>query len=329
MSYNSFLQISSSIVHSIIDSVVRNADVNDDNKKKSIYVDCACLPLGKNQDFCKYGEGITQFSNEHFYYIVVCDGHGVDNNGNCICIDYLRTLDWDFYMSTYHSSVVNMINIDMYDKCPETFDAYHCGTTLTLARIYKNRCELWNVGDSQSIVFIHNDICYMNPCHTYENQDEQKRLKGMINDVVCMWKPTVVDDKSIVLEKSYGVCFNHPKQKGEYVCIVPTMCIGHGGITGFSPDYKVILFDGETQHVRIVLFSDGFGDMNLLSRKEDLDDLQKMTALELANKAEKRWRQTWRVLKNRDDLSSYDLNSFPPDDYDDISVAVWDNGVII
>lgn len=326
MSSNSFIIIQS-IINSIVDCISYNSNYND--KKKRVYVDSACLPLGKNQDFCKWGEGVTSYSNEHFYYIVVCDGHGVDNNGNCICIDYLRTLDWDYYMSTYSSYVVDIINDHMYINCPETLTAYRCGTTLSLARIYKNRCELWNIGDSQSIVFIDNEICYINPCHTYENPDERNRLIGIVDDVVCTYKPCIVDNKSIIVEKCYGVCFTHPERKEEYVCLVPSMCIGHGGLTGFKPEYKVICFNNEKQHVRIVLFSDGFGDMNILYCKEDLNDLQKMTAEELASKAEKRWRQTWRVLKNRNDLTLYDLNSFPLNDYDDISIAVWDNGVCI
>jgi serine/threonine protein phosphatase PrpC len=340
MSLNSF--IIRSVIHSMVDTIqtIQNTNIANHlfsnyknilnkNKKNIPYIDSASIPLGKNQDFCTFGKGITKYSNEPFSWIVVCDGHGVDANGDCVSIDYMKQLDWDFYLSNYTSNVVDMINIGMYIKRPDLLTAYNCGTTLSLARIFNNRCELWNVGDSHTLLFIDNQISYINTPHTYENPKERIRLKGVIDDAVYTWTTNVINDNSIIMEKRIGICFKHPFFQNEYISIVPTMCIGHGQLTGLEPEYNVVHFDNEKQHVRVVVFSDGFGDMNVISCDKDLRDLNTMNATQLAKKAERRWKQTWRVLKNKDDLHLYDLNSFPPSEYDDISVAVWDNDMQI
>jgi len=75
---------------------------------------------------------------------------------------------------------------------------------------------------------------------------------------------------------------------------------------------------------RIVMFSDGFGNMFLESYQEDMDNLKTKTAEELVDIGETRWKKQWSYKRSPADetvVLSYE-------GYDDIVVGVVEGTVM-
>ena len=246
-------------------------------------MDAVSLQTGSGQDYSVCG----QVNDTR--YIAVFDGHG----GNK-CIDYVRTLTIDDIMMTKNPALTLWELI-------ESENFYNSGTTFTMARITGTLIEIWNMGDSETHVFINKEHVYKTDVHTFNNPSEVIRTVNLVDSIESFQAPFPVSDTCIEnIESPVG----HFKT-GE--SLVPSQSLGHNGMTGFAPCFKQIRFES-TDEVRIVCGSDGLFDM--------LVDVSTGNVVELAKEAERRWRQEWKYLSYKTTYGGV---------IDDISCAIWEN----
>lgn len=241
------------------------------------------LQNGKQQDFFVQGQV------GDMCYLGVMDG-----NGHSACIDYVRTLDFDFIASQPDPAQT------LWDMVQTGGNFYKSGCTFTFARI-THLIEVWNVGDSVTHVYV-NDQVFISDVHTFLNPAEVDRLKR----------------QKIVYEAKRSSTFrvasdSHlqdvPSILGSFspfiYSMVPSQCYGHNGCTGFAPHKQVIHYKS-TDRVRIVCVSDGVTDMNI--------DLAEGTAEHIAKEAERRWSKKWMYHGQENQIK----------DMDDITCVVWE-----
>ena len=225
-------------------------------------------------------------------YLGVMDGHGRN-----ACIDYVRTLDFDLIASQPDPAQA------LWDKVQSSGKNFvRSGCTFTFARI-TDVIEVWNVGDSETRVYV-NDQEFRTESHTFNNPKELERTKTLLHFIRPTTAAKVTSSDQIQDLNSFTGCFNNGDM------IVPSQSMGHNGATGFAPHKQVIPYK-PTDRLRIVCVSDGVTDM--------LVDLADGSALDIANQADRKWKQKW-------NYKGY--NGIKFEDFDDISAVVWENTVV-
>jgi len=266
----------------------------------AIYCLSETRQLGSRQDHSVHGV------REHGCYIGVMDGHGTDK-----CIQLLRQMDY--------SKIVDDPCKQIFDQL-SSYELYGSGSTFNFNKVEvrdKIYITNYNIGDSETMILINGYVVFTTNPHTFANQTEKERLKpylSTIKPISVGWCPTPVTAKRMTCLRSDRCNFT----TGEP--LVPSQSFGHNNMTGFAPDVTVITCE-LTDHVRILCGTDGFWDM--IIKSVDMDDLEKMPVYELMNKAEERWKQEWEYAADVRNLDKFELTRFP--DYDDISLAIWDN----
>lgn len=266
------------------------------------------LQLGKQQDHAVSGV------YKDGYYIGVMDGHGNDT-----CVDILRNIFYDTIAEADDSAFKIFQTIQYYNIKQ---DLYGSGSTFNFTKICVTD-ELtitnYNIGDSETVVFINGDVIFRSQVHSIENKNERIRVKSYLEErggITIGWAPLPISENRITNTRSDVCNF----KTGE--SIVPTQSLGHNNMTGYSPD--VYSFTCKlTDHVRIVSGSDGFWNMIIKNNENDMDKVKTMKLDELLAFAEMRWKKEWEFASNPKTPDNIIITSFP--DYDDISVAIWDN----
>jgi serine/threonine protein phosphatase PrpC len=247
------------------------------------------LQYGSGQDYAVSGyAGPYQF-------IGVFDGHGGPK-----CIDFIRGLNMNDM-----ARAANPIKA-IFDKVQGAGDMWRSGSTCTFARISGTSIDVYNMGDSETHVFINGACVYSTDVHTFTNPSEVARTKALVKyvDPVKAPFPTSPSEVCDVLSP-VGFFIT-----GEM--LVPSQSLGHNNMTGCDPSEKRIEFN-PTDKVRIVCGSDGFFDM----WTKDL--LGSGSSESLALEAARQWRQPWNYN------GSYTTYG---DTIDDISLAIWENKVV-
>jgi serine/threonine protein phosphatase PrpC len=274
--------------------------------------------LGKGQDFVAFGH------HSDFAWGVVLDGHGTDH-----FMTLVKTIDFGEVMSAVDpfASILSTLEAN-YDKYPQHKSS---GSTLVMMRAYTNKVETISVGDSTACVFLNGVLTYKSPKHTSKNENEILRLKNRKVYFERMTSPVghVVSRTKMVAHFPDYTLFENGTR------LACTQSLGHNGITGYQPEVNTVYFSSEDDHVRCLLFSDGFDDMMVqtdeeegaLDKQQDETDMQTMTALELASKAETRWKQSWQYHWNPKNPSTFEHCVYPDGAADDIGIVVWDNKV--
>ena len=240
------------------------------------------LQNGNKQDLFVQG----QVGNMH--YLGVLDGHGGSS-----CIQFLRSLDFDLIAVQPDPAEA------LWDLTKKGF--YGSGATLTFVRI-TDVIEVWNMGDSATTVYL-NDQVFTTECHTFLNPQEVERTETLVDRLEHTTAPFPVSETHIQ---------DLPSIVGHFMTgdkIVPSMCLGHNGCTGFAPHEMRISFK-PTDRIRIVCVSDGVTDMRV--------DLSKGSAMDIATEAERKWNQSW-VYRERPIKFAAG---------DDVSCVVWENKVV-
>ena len=257
--------------------------------------------LGNRQDHAVHGK----YSKGH--YIGVMDGHGGDK-----CIQLLRELDYARLAET--------------DPCKGIFDIlssyelYGSGSTFNFNTIEvrdKIHITNYNIGDSETMILINGYVVFTTNPHTISNPSEKERVRPYLSTIKptsVSWNPTPVNAKRMTALRSDRCNF----ATGEP--LVPSQSFGHNNMTGYAPDVTTITCE-LTDHVRILCGTDGF--WNMIVKSVDMDDLETMTLEGLMNKAEERWKQEWEYAPDVKNLDIFQLTTFP--DYDDLSLAIWEN----
>lgn len=241
------------------------------------------LQNGSKQDFFVQG----QVGDMH--YLGVMDGHG----GHA-CINYVRTLDFNFIASQPDPAQT------IWDLV-QTQKTYGSGCTFTFARI-THVIEVWNIGDSLTTVYL-NDQVFTSNIHTFLQPSEIERTQSLVERLEHTTAPQVISDIHIQdMPSIIGHFFTGDK-------LVPSQSLGHNGCTGFAP-HKMVLPYKSTDRIRIVCVSDGVTDMRV--------DLSEGTALEIAKEAERKWNKPWNYKGHELKFASGD----------DISCVVWENSIV-
>lgn len=245
--------------------------------------------IGSGQDYAACGEV------DNMCYAFVADGHG-----SARCIEYIRSIDPDLIASEPDPCAY------LFDMVRALGDTRLSGFTFTFVRVFKNeaskKIQVWNVGDSETHVFINGSLDYKTPPHDFLNDAEVERTKDLVEHVHQSKAPFPVSADRVELVLSPTGYFKNDEK------LTLSMAFGHNNATGFEPslwEREVSLSD----EVRAVCGSDGF--FNML-----VDDLSK-DADELADEAAGRWQKKWEFFDGEKTVTtSYGS------DFDDVAVAV-------
>jgi serine/threonine protein phosphatase PrpC len=249
----------------------------------------------------------------HYDFIAVFDGHGDTNKKFMNTIKELPIKDI-IREAECPAKAIHKLLIDKYFPI-------NAGTTFICAKIFSDNVKITSVGDSTAYLYINNKLTYKTTEHLITNPVEKQRLisqsiKHVIKqDMNCnILSPTSIEmDKKnfykIKFIKDYNECW-----------ISMTQSIGHQGITGIEPETNIIYYNPEDK-VDLIVATDGLWDIfNPETIKQDYTMVLNFSSIDLVNEAEKRWKQPWEL---HSDGIVYSEQSFPPDNYDDISVGIW------
>lgn len=247
-------------------------------------MDFSILPARNNQDYA----GVGRIHNTD--YIFAFDGHGTHH-----VIDQIRNMNMDDIASA--SNPVFAVHERLQG------DSYRSGSTMAFARKTGNLIETFNCGDSALHVYVNGMLRHVSTAHTFTNPVEIKRTESMVHFIKPTMAPFPVSDTTIHEILSPEGHF----KTGE--ALVPSQSLGHNNMTGLEPELFTLTVK-PTDHVRMIVGSDGFWDM----RVNPSGNAQTLT-----QEALRRWKQEWdypylgRIVKNRFE------------DRDDICVAVYDD----
>ena len=281
--------------------------------------------LSKNQDVVRTGK-----KGEEYFWIVCCDGHG--NNS---FVDILKALDWQEIMEHPNSYYYLQSKLS---TCRYTINS---GSTLCMVKIFEDKIECISIGDSRVFIYKNEEMEYTNTPHLYSNEAEHRRLGSSttvkISNVRYEMFPAITSETSMKQKQLSYVTFlqKNTNNTNNSVVLAMTQSIGHYNITGFAPEFKTITYDSHMDHVRVIVGTDGFFDMCLVEntgtsaeeeagRENDKKDLLQLSAEELADKAEKRWRQQWKYYYGGPRFPNlFEETAFDKSSIDDIGIAVW------
>jgi hypothetical protein len=184
-------------------------------------------------------------------------------------------------------------------------------------------------------------MAYTNTPHIYSNEAERLRLSSSetvkMSNVRYEMFPAISSETSMKQKKLSYVTFlqKHTNNTNNSVTLAMTQSIGHYNITGFAPEFKTVEYDSHMDKIRVIVGTDGFFDMCLVEstgisaeeeagRKKDKQYLLQLSAEELADKAEKRWRQQWKYYYGGQKFPNlFDETAFDKSSIDDIGIAIW------
>jgi serine/threonine protein phosphatase PrpC len=253
--------------------------------------------LGSGQDYAVKG------TVGDVDYIAVMDGHGTGRNANK-CIDLLRSYNFEEIATSENP-------VDCIQRKLEPHSLLGSGSTFTFARIYKSNKEIqvFNVGDSKTIVIINGKKVYATPEHTFHNPSELQRLQGKVVVRQTM-APLPINEKTVQMIRSDTGIFPNGER------LVPSQSFGHDNITGLEPSIERIHYK-EEDIVRIICGSDGFWDMYM----ENYEFLNTSTPDALIQIAEERWGQQWEYYDGKKPMVTTNYGN----QFDDIAIAVWES----
>jgi len=290
------------------------------------------LQLCKKQDDLYTGTSIDTTTGESYSYGIIIDGHGHNSgvndirsilqthlaeileseNPQHIIQSQLEVLKQEHlanvYMSVFADATIDRMNRNLLQS----------GSTFIRAKVYDNRVETLSIGDSEIYVLKNGEITYHTPLHNWENEAERKRLLARKDIQVCpqpSMRCQIMSPTTLCEKKTHTIQYTYQHN------FVPSQALGHGGITEFAPERQIIYYD-TTDHIKVVLGSDGLWDIFMPSHPEDFHRLLYYDAEELANVAESRWKQCWHLAKTEYDANDVyeDISGFDKNMYDDVAV---------
>lgn len=232
-------------------------------------------------------------------WAVLYDGHGTNK-----VIDQLRVLNMDTYIGDLNP-------LESIASSGIKGDTYLSGATACMMRRIGNQIELFNMGDSGAYLYVNGKLVVETTRHTFLNEDELERTKPLIRCILPTKAPFPVSDERVEEVLSPTGHFNTGER------LVPSRSIGHNHMTGDVAE-RIVVNVESTDHVRIVMGSDGLLDMRV--------PLTEGSALALATEAERRWRKPWKY-KFMHNGKEYDSETTYGDQIDDISCVVYDDRI--
>jgi hypothetical protein len=176
---------------------------------------------------------------------------------------------------------------------------------MAFARIQGTTVQTYNCGDSEVHVYVNGNRLHQSTTHTFTNLDEIKRTQSRVFSIKPVKAPFPISESVVHDLLSPLGRFTTGEE------IVPSQSLGHNDMTGLAPETFTVTVS-PTDHLRIVVGSDGFWDM--------LVDPQG-TATSLVQEAHRRWTQQWTYESGGHSVRTHF------GDIDDICVAVYDNHI--
>ncbi len=287
---------------------------------KNSNVEIKTLPLGKSQDYINTGVGYD-VNGERVYWILALDGHGTNR-----CIDFLKTYEWEEIILR-ENDIIKYINNQFVKFMKIGYVFSRSGSTFSLVKIYKDKIITTNVGDSQTAIFINNDLVYINEKHNLSNIKEKERVKNILypnEPITCHLDHKIVGENILTYTMKEYYC--------NYInglTITMTQSLGHNNFLDCFPDIKTINYNSDKDKVKVIIGTDGFWDMISLDTNEKFNDvstLLKYDCESLIGKAVMRWNQTWEyeeIDHKNEKKRSYGYMSFT--NIDDVSVGIYSN----
>ena len=259
------------------------------------------LQLGSGQDHVVKGS-CTIYDCE-YDYIAAMDGHGTGSNSNA-CISLMHKLDFD--------SIMHQTNpVDFIHNSLKLYNLANSGSTFTFARMNKTYryIEIFNVGDSMTVVFKNDKLIYKTIEHTFQNPEEIERTKPLVQYIRKSKAPFPVNDVDVhLIESNIGVW-----NTGEILAM--SQSFGHNNMTDLSPSYVKLTYEPEDK-IRVICATDGFWDMNMIEYKYlHVEDPKRLIHI-----AERKWKQPWMYYDGENPPVQTQFDSA-----DDIGIALWDS----
>jgi serine/threonine protein phosphatase PrpC len=286
-------------------------------KEKEHYISTHLRQLGKGQDIALFGKN----QNDAYQlcdWLALFDGHGDNTFVNMIT----RIIE----NNILHDIIAEDDPIDEFVKNMKKIPLYNLsGSTGIFVKICdNNEITCWSVGDSQVAIFVNGQQVYISCPHNMKNPLEQERLAEKIKtgrviiekhpDLVpeCNTKTTMITRPAVYIKHSYRVR------------LAMSQAFGNDWATDIVPEIFTYKFNPEDD-VRVVAGSDGYWDHHLFDgpdAAEDLKDITTLSAEQLVDKMEQRWKQDWKYYWDPNDLSKFEIVNYDGQ-YDDISLAIW------
>lgn len=275
--------------------------------------------LGKGQDYTfVHHHAATSDQDEDYDILAVFDGHGTV---------YVPERDFMTYLRAAPLAEL-LCQEDPVAALAEYFRSHgsrydiQTGAVASIVRIYKDRIQSFNVGDTKTLVFLDGHLAYSNVAHNAQNPAELARLNvshlGKVSKEASQC-PRVLNAAEITMQRSDYILF-HREPGLQPVKLAPTQSFGHHDITGYAAEVSVIPYSPE-QCVQVVVASDGLMDMVAMEFAEDVAFLATSSAQDLCAFGEQRWSQPWRYVYGGKLIQ--DGHSFPRNNRDDVGVATW------
>jgi len=268
--------------------------------------------LSKGQDYI-YMDDVIDTTGEKCKIAVVFDGHGEYKVINFIRSIPNEKMNQLLMVSKPIESLANYINDNLHQSRLES-----SGSTMCMVKLFSNRIECINCGDSQVAVYKNGLLEYMNREHNYENEKEHERLKYDV-DFIPSSNIKMIDNNTLINIYSEYIEWDFP---GSYTKLACSQALGHNNITGYDPEYKVIPIT-ENDQFKVIIGSDGLWDMIMKDDIQDVNNLYNMDADAIVEQTTNRWLQLWNmhdVLNNQPIVQC----RFSRSQCDDIGVFVAD-----
>ena len=281
------------------------------------------------QDFISSGSFCDEINGRRFDYMLSADGHGTS-----FCIDILKELHRENKIEEYLTVENPMIKLGEFINSKYTLKK--SGFCCVIVKIYQpigkesGIVKSWCVGDSQSAIIKNSELVYISCPHNLTNPSEVERLKEIRHLIQpCDSVPKISTKTSVIPRKAQYINFI----SGVNSSIAMSQALGHNGITGLVPEYYEHIFT-DNDKIRVVIGSDGFWEQHIFDGPcqedvdEDLLNLTTMSAKQLIDKMEARWKQVWKYYWIPGNTEKFVETDYPEDGIDDINVGVWDYNIV-
>lgn len=272
--------------------------------------------LSAKQDDYRTGTSVMETSPgvmEVFEFAVTWDGHGGDD-----CIERLRAIPQN-HLEHFVALENPVEGFAAYlDSMPMPTER-SSGSTMCLARIFGDRVEIINCGDSRAMVFKNGELTFFTVEHNWTNPAERKRVEEM----GARFSP----DQSF--ELVHETCMKGAYAERAYfnplVKLATTQALGHHRSTGYAPDTTVIPYS-RGDRLRIVMGSDGLWDMVMEDSPADKQFLMTQSGEQIMDRFKTRWLQKWEMHSTNRVTGLQDIGfyAFTEKQCDDITVVAID-----
>ena len=287
---------------------------NQTNSTHSFKISSKINQLSKGQDHI-YIDDTYDLSGEKCSICIVFDGHGDDK-----VIDFISSIPKNqmnklLIEPNPVETLANYINENVvYNKNSSS------GSTMCMVKIYANRIECINCGDSQVAIYKNGLLHFISKEHNYKNLKERKRLTSDNVNFVESGNIKMINANTLISVYSEYIEWDLPNRYMKLAC---SQALGHNNMTGYKPDYTTIPLTLEDTY-KVIIGSDGLWDMVMVDNEQDMNRLYKLDAEKIVERTTSRWLQDWYMQDLLNHNEEIILCKFEQKQCDDIAVVVVD-----